>query len=492
MGRSFVTSILRELHLAISDRVTQLTLVVIGGLTLLALLAGWLRTAQRDDFQEILTHQNLLQRSFLESSFDDSEASDHSFTSLTQIQSERQFELQMSAKSPDLMRYIGGIWWTIYPVAPTSSLSMGASEKWPDHYHHAGSSITKTLTASIRSNPLLAIFGAFDLTLLVAAILPLAVIVLNYNVVAADREQGRWPLVELHANSLPRLIALRCVVRTGALMFIVVSMTFGCVLMAAAGEGGLPAVLNIWIWTTWIIAYLAFWTALSIFVNSFSLSSSGTGLLLLLCWTILVIAVPSVVKNEVNRKYQIPPWEQLVSMEDQVQRTAEQDNEAIWAEFLSRHSEIALDSENPQQEYLLRDIALNRFVRSRVREQIKAHHQLLLDRESFLDLSQFFSPLIAWRTAADQSAGTSLRHFLDFADQSVMFHEEYIHYFELFSIAGQELSSSDIQSIPRFDAERLHLKLHWPSLLMSAGSLVLWTFVVGFFSWWNLRRCAIS
>lgn len=478
----------REWRLAVADRVMPLTLVIIGMLTFLAMLAGQQRIEQRRRSQETLRQDNSLQQRFLESAFAENAAADSAISELTPIQRDRQFELQMSAKSPDLMRYTGGIWWTIYPTSPLSSLSLGATGQWPDRYHHAGSSVARTLRRSVRANPLLATVGAFDLTLLVGAILPLAVIVLTYNVVASDREQGRWPLVELHAPSRARLIVMRCFVRSSALAVVVVAMTAGCTLITEFSALDTAAIRNFLVWISWLIAYLSFWTTLAICVNSLNTSSSGAGLLLFLCWTTFVIAVPSLVQHEVNRRFPMLAPSQLFTMEEEVQQQVEQESEQVWTTFVRENPGIALDSENPQQEYLLRDLAVSQAVRARVRKQLDESYQRFRDRESFLDQAQFLSPVIAWRTAADQSAGTSVRHFLDFAGATSTFHERYLTYFETFSVSGQELSQSDLQAIPRFDPEQIQMELHGLPLMMSAGSLLFWTACAGVCSAWNLRR----
>lgn len=482
----------RELRLALAEWVFPLTLLIIGALTLLALWAGSLRTKHRLEFQESLKRNNQLQRQFLDSAFAEGDLTESNENELTPAQIDRRYELQFSAKLPDLMRYTGGIWWTIYPASKLSHLSMGSSGDWPDHYHHGGSSLTKTLNRSVRSNPLLATVGAFDLTLLVGAMLPLAVIVLTYHIAASDREQGRWPLLGLHSASIPRLILIRCIVRVGALAFTVFTVTVAWILLFPEHQGELAAWNNFLVWSAWLALYLLFWAALSVFANSLPLSTAGSGLLLLLCWGVLVIAVPSAVQTKINQAYQIPPQAEFLDVEDEIQQQTEQESEQIWNEFLKENRDIELDKDNPQQEYLLRDIALNRKVRSRVRERVEQFYHQFLEREAALDRAQLLSPLLAWRTVAEQSAAVSLRHYLDFARQTAQYHETYIRYFEPFSIAGEELTQSDIQNIPQFDSQESHLRLHLLPLLISAGSLLFWITVVGVCSWWNLRRLAIQ
>lgn len=490
--RRAMTDLQREWRLAAADRVVPLTFAIVGTLTLLAVMTGWLRTEQRIAYQEALRRENSIQRHFLESAFYENGSSESTTIELSPTQEDRLGELQMSAKSPDLMRYIEGIWRSIYPASPLSGLSRGASGEWPDHYHHRGPSTTQTLARTVRSNPLLATIGTFDATLLVGAILPLAVVALTYNVVSSDREQGRWSLVEIHATSAPRLIATRCIVRVVGLVTTVATVLTACVLIAKTADWDLTVTRNLSVWIGWLIAYLAFWTALTISVNSFSVSSSGAGLLLLLCWFIFAIVIPSVIELGINRRFQFPRQAELIALEQEIQKQTEEESEKVWADFLRRHTEVQFDSNNPQQEFLLRDIAINKVVRLKVAERLEKHYQRYLDRESVLDRSQLLSPLLAWRTASDQCAGTSVRHYVGFAKQTSKFHGSFITYFEPFSISGRELSQSDIQEIPKFDAHKLQTQIHTPSLLWSAASLLLWTTVAGLVSWWNFRRRAFK
>lgn len=481
-----VESVRREWRLFIADRVAPVAIITIGLLTLLALFAGWQRTNQNAEYLATLDHENTLQRRFLESTFQEEESSDD----LSPSQIDRQSELQMSAKSPDMMRYVGEIWWALYPASPMSVNAMGASDQWPDHYCHAGSSTTQTIARTVDANPSLASIGAFDLALVIGAILPLAVIALTYNVIASDREQGRWPLVRLHASSISQLVIIRCLVRVAALAVTVIVLNACFTLPFIFNQSAIGAMGGFFVWCGWVVAYSGFWLALAISVNSLRLSSSGAGLLLLFCWGMLVIAIPSVVQRAANRMFPIPSQAGLIAIEEEIQEQAEQEEDKIWAEFLLQNPDFRLDDENPQQEYLLRDIALNQTIRSRVRDEIDGFFGRFLERESFLDRCQFLSPLLAWRTAADQSAGVSLRHYVSFTKQTCNFHDDYIRYFEPFSISGQELSQADIQAIPRFQTNHLGTRLDLLPLLASAGSLLFWFCIAGAISWWNLRRLA--
>ena len=348
--------------------------------------------------------------------------------------------------------------------------------------------MTATLSRSMRTNPLLAAVGTFDLTLLVGAVLPLTVIILTYNLVAADREQGRWDLIRAHAASMPRLVTVRCLIRIAALGLVVILVTVCWTFLVPAGSRNGVAARNFALWSLWLCAHLAFWAAMTMLVNSLRLSSSGSGLLLLLGWCLLVLAIPSAVERGINSRFSMPSFSDLIAMELEVRKQIEQDANAVWADFLQRHAGIHLDEDNPQREFLLRDIAMSEVIRLRVHERTDEYFQQFLQREELLDRCQLLSPLLAWRTAADQCAGTSLRHFLALARQTETFHDHFLSHFETLSLAGRELTLADIREVPRFDVKDLQSSLDPAPLLLSATSLLLWTAVCGWLSWQMFQR----
>ncbi len=496
MLRFAATDLRREWRLALTQPCVSTTFVVIGCLTMLALLTGWLRTNSRIERLQTLAGENAQQQRFVESAFLERPSTDSAAAELagelTPAEHDRRLSLQMSARSPDLMRYTEGLWRSMLPTTPLTGLSQGAGGEWPDHYYHAGPSTTQTLARTMRPNPLLTTMGAFDLTLVVGVVLPLAVIVLTYDVTAADRELGRWEFVRCHTSSIHRLIVARCLVRVGASSLLVIMLTALFVIVLPTGHWDSAMIRNFLIWSAWVSAYLGFWAALSILANSLKLSWAGAGLLLLLCWCIFVFAIPALLQCAVNWRIQMPRQAELTALEEDVRKQVEREADDVWADFLREHPQIEIDDEKPQQEVMLRDVALNKAARSEVEARVETYLQRFLHREDLLDRSQLLTPLLAWRTAADQSAGTSLRHFVEFARQTGDFHDEHAAYFESKSLAGQELSFLDIQGIPRFDDRQFYTQLDLSPLLLSAASLLMWTSVCGLLSWWCLRLGTIQ
>jgi type II secretory pathway pseudopilin PulG len=467
-------------------------LIAVAILMSLALLTGWHRTHQRLTRQQALEQNNKLQKQFLESAFNETTSPTDRNADLSQAEQDRQAALQMSARSPDLMRFTGGIWTSYLPASPLTGLSMGASGEWPEHYRHAGSSVTQTLARDMQPNPLLAVTGAYDMSLVVGIILPLAILILTFDVAAADRETGRWALIQTHCSSTPGLIAARCLVAVVAVTVVINLLLVTSAVAFPIGDVSLAAAAEFAPLGLWVLVYLMFWGSVAFCVASFKLSSAGSGLTLLLCWGTLVLFVPSLVEERLNESSAFPDASELVAMETRIREQVEQQMDSVWADYLQQHPDLKLDDDNPQQEFLLRDIAKEHAARSQIDNELQVHFDQYLNREARVDQSQLLTPTLAWRTVADQYSGTSLRHYIDFAQATATFHDKYVRSFEPMTVAGRELSLADIQSLPKFDGKHIASRRYSYPLSFAGASLICWISVFSFIGWLRLRRSDVA
>ncbi|MEM9703576.1 MAG: DUF3526 domain-containing protein, partial [Planctomycetota bacterium] len=447
-------------------------LLLAGLLTALALLAAGERVERQLDRERTIERESAADRRFLESAFDEPAPLNDDGPALSPAERDRRSALQMAARYPDLMRFTGGLWTTFRTASPLAGLAAGSADDWPIAYRHAGSSLAETLRRAAPTNPLLAIVGAYDTTLLVGAVLPLLLLMLTFDVAADDRERGRWPLLATHCGSVAGLIAVRCGVRVAAVACVAVLPTVLWAAVVRAGEP--PAFAPLAVWCGAVVGTLAFWGALSFLVASFDLSAAASGLTLLLCWVVLVLCVPSLIERGVNDRTTPAPGD-LAAVESDADEQFLDLPEDVWRDFLERHPQLELDDENPQQEFLLRDLAAAEAVRDRVNATHRAQLDRFLDRERHLDVVQFLSPALAWRTASEQAAGTSLRHATDLAAATAEFHGRFLRHFEPMTIAGRELTRDDLRAMPAFDEHKIGPRLHAAPLSLAGASLFLWT-----------------
>lgn len=184
------------------------------------------------------------------------------------------------------------------------ALAAGQSEMQPFYYKVYILKKQQLGHESEITNSYLQFVGTFDFAFVVVYLLPLLIIVFTYNVVSSEREQGTWVLLKTSNQSIARLTLARLGIRYG-LFTLFFWAVVGPVLAALVGPAFL-ATSNWW----WLVAavslYFAFWFALALLVNSFSLSSNLNALTLIFAWLGLGLLVPALLQLGLDRAYPIP------------------------------------------------------------------------------------------------------------------------------------------------------------------------------------------
>jgi ABC-2 type transport system permease protein len=184
------------------------------------------------------------------------------------------------------------------------ALSIGQSDIQPFYYKvYINKKQYLTYDGEIE-NSWLQFIGNFDFSFVVVYLFPLLIIVFTYNVLSAEKEQGTWVLLKTSNQSLARLITFRVLTRYVLFMvFFWVVVTPVLVMLIGGqflGSGN-------WWWTVCCVSlYFAFWFALSLLVNSFSMSSAVNAMTLIFIWLFTGIIVPNVIQIVLNKAYPIP------------------------------------------------------------------------------------------------------------------------------------------------------------------------------------------
>ncbi|MBW8687381.1 DUF3526 domain-containing protein [Chitinophaga rhizophila] len=162
-------------------------------------------------------------------------------------------------------------------------------------------------------NSFLQFIGNFDFAFVVVYLFPLLIIVFTYNVLSSEKEQGTWVLLKTSNQSLGRLITARIAIRY--LLFIMFFwMIVTPVLVLLVGVDFFFT--TNWWWTVICVSlYFSFWFALSMFINSFSFSSTLNAMTLIFIWLFTGIIVPNLLQIGLNKIYPIPSRISMVTEE---------------------------------------------------------------------------------------------------------------------------------------------------------------------------------
>jgi ABC-2 type transport system permease protein len=135
-------------------------------------------------------------------------------------------------------------------------------------------------------NPELSLAGRFDFSFVIAFLLPLFVIVLMYDVYAAEREAGRIPMLTATAARPRKIWSMRIVV-------LAAGAAAACVLplwVLGSLFGGSPSALLAA--TGVVLLSLIFWTLLVSLIAFGNWSASVSAAVLTGCWLVLALLVP--------------------------------------------------------------------------------------------------------------------------------------------------------------------------------------------------------
>lgn len=135
-------------------------------------------------------------------------------------------------------------------------------------------------------NPELSLAGRFDFGFVIAFLLPLFVIVLMYDVFAAEREAGRIPMLTATAARPGKIWSMRIVV-------LAAGAAAACILplwVLGSLFGGSPSAL---LAATGVVLFsLVFWTLLASLIAFGNWSASVSAAVLTGCWLVLALLVP--------------------------------------------------------------------------------------------------------------------------------------------------------------------------------------------------------
>jgi len=445
-----------EWSLALSDPAFRLTLVILALLTVFACQPGLHQYHVRQDRSRSLEIRNETAQRILESAYspevdpDAIRGKEGAGFSLLEAQ-----DLKLSAKSPDLLAHYDGLWWTWTPPSPLASLAIGESTVWPDRYRISASSHAETLRRDILENPFHSRIGPFDLTLFVAAILPLGILVLTHGLISSEREQGTLALLVSQSVSPFRLFLKRCLLRVSCAVFVVVAVTFIVCLVQDCHLAQPHVAIALMLWGICLFLYAMFWGMLALAVNAFGRSTSTNALWLLLCWIGLILVIPTVLARLVSNEHPVSTPTALAQKEREILSECQQNSDLVVTSPLPGESAGSLASLTPQQHEMLRYWRVHDEAARRFREVLHDEFEQHRSRDTSFNAWAWLSPVVAWRQAAVQLAGTSLSEIAMFAEQTNHFQGNSVSYFQPYSVAERELTLADVQQIPRFQPDQL-------------------------------------
>jgi ABC-2 type transport system permease protein len=285
--------------------------------------------------------------------------------------------------------------------------------------------------------------GRMDLSFVVIVLLPLLAIGLTFRLLSSEREAGTLPLLKGQPAALGRVLLARTAIRYGALLLVAVA-TF---VVGLAVTGSLPAVGWIVGWSITVAAYLGFWFALGLAVNTLGRSSGSNIVILTTVWVALVILVPALVNLMATAQHPAPSRAELLIEYRQIMEHQAPD-EQLTAAYLDKHRDKWADPDTPPTSFRVSRLALQDFAREQVAGQMAAVADARSGRQSTVQRFQWMSPAIAAQNALLALAGTDAQAYDAFESSLAREYERRAAFFHPLALNDARLTSQSYDQIP--------------------------------------------
>ena len=201
------------------------------------------------------------------------------------------------------------------------------------------------------SNPVLAIFGELDLTLIVRIVMSLLAVLFTYNAIVGEKEMGTLKLNLSNRMPRDRLILGKAIGGIISLLVpLVIPFLIGLIMLVTfpgvAFTGEVWARLGL-IFLLFIL-YLAVFFTLGLLVSSITKRSSNSLFILLFIWVIFIFVIPKTAVIIAGRINPIPSMHEITAEKDaflqEIQSSAQK-------EMMEWHKNNPYDKSMSQEEY---------------------------------------------------------------------------------------------------------------------------------------------
>ena len=270
------------------------------------------------------------------------------------------------------------------------------------------------------NNPDFAMIGRFDFTFVVTLIGPLLVILLLFDLRSGEQTAGRLRLIEANAPSPRSLWLMRAVLRVGLLSFtLCLPLFIGAILSSTPFVTLLLSVLA-------VVAYLAFWTILTLWLTPATRTGSYNLTIMLGVWLFIAAIIPATMTQIIKTAVPLPDNGDIVlTQREAVNDAWDLPKPDTYKPFLERHPEWAdytgWDSTSFEWKWYY---AFQQVGDQTVEPLSRAYREGRAKRDRLAGTASLISPATALQRTLERLAATDMTAALSYENQVREFHAE--------------------------------------------------------------------
>ena len=325
-------------------------------------------------------------------------------------------------------------------------------------------------------SPIEQIFGQLDLAFVWVYLLPLIIILISYNILAAERETGRLPLIASQPIQVSFWILIKTIIRLSSI--IVILLLFTAILLSVFGVSPFIHLADFGQLALILILYVAFWFLISTLINLLGYSSGSSLIILTSIWVLFVFLIPSIINQASKELHQIPSRLEVVNHHQMMYNEMEShlDQELVslhrihpdWASDDSVTKDMS-NSTGWNINYLAKQ-----YIAQLKHQSFAQNYEEKIDlRNHWLNQLRVLSPAMILQSSLSDMAGTSTNYYRSFLKQSQNYSREYRMYVFKRLFTNHAFTSTEIKHLPAFKFDNQQVPNSIPESLWALGIYLL-------------------
>ena len=358
-----------------------------------------------------------------------------------------------------------------------SSMSLGQRDVYPLYrkvtarslyYDGAGISLDDKYVET--SNPHKLLTGNFDLSFVILYLFPLFIIAFCYNIVSQEKEIGSYPFLRNLPISFPKIVAIRFLFRFGVVLGLAWFFGFLAFVLSPVAEP--YAISSLWLWQLIVALYLLFWSALAWMIVSMHQNSSVSALVLLGCWVVFLIIVPSAVNNYIAANYKISSRTAFVNeLRQQVDAIWDLPDSITVKDYYADYPEYSVtpmvplwtagdsfDSlgldETLDKRYNKKFMVWHYYLDKMIARKLGDYDRQLIDKQSAANKFMFINPVVATQDFLNRLSRSGHGHQQRFKRAVAEYRDLIFAMTNAYVFEDRKLALEDYKRYPEFDLEK--------------------------------------
>jgi len=351
----------------------------------------------------------------------------------------------------------------------------------------------KLQDSKFSENPIMGVFGTLDLTFIVTVVLSLFALLLTYDTISGEKEQGTLRLIL--ANAVPRdkiisakivggLISMFVPILIGLLLGLVALLTFPTIRFG--GEEWLRLLLIVVNFGLYLLVFFS----LGLFVSSRTTRATVSFLMLLSIWVLLVIVVPRAAVVVAGQLYPIPSPHEIQAQKDTILQEVQEKARKEQMEYMKKHPPGQSNQEEWGKKYFedmgdLQNRSLQEINEGNAKVDASYEAKRRKQRQLAIILSRI-SPASLATYASMNLADTGLDKVDKFLSNARIYKLEWTDYVnkKMFGALGEDAQAAmqmkpDLEGMPEFKFRSLSLRESF--VLAQWDFAIMFVFAVVFF-----------